>query len=163
MPLEPELLQHIFKTVGDNSSTVYIIYDLKEQKPIFISPFAEKLSGRDLDFFYQDYKTIFEIIHPDDRQFVEKKLEKLAGEAFEKNIEFRILDKKNYPIYIRLKIMTINDKYGEQKWLMAFAEDISQRKESDLNLLDINEKKDATLQILAHDLRGTSGPDKKCH
>lgn len=156
MNISPELFQHLFKSIGQNGSTTQILYDLIEKKLLFLSPNVESICHRNAKIFYENPEIIKEIIHPDDKDYVFNKIKK-EEDLFETNIEFRLLTPKFKPIYIKLKAFTIKDENDVNRWVLGYAENISQRKEAEINLLDINEKKDATLQILAHDLRGPLG------
>ncbi|MGK7391221.1 MAG: ATP-binding protein [Candidatus Cyclobacteriaceae bacterium M2_1C_046] len=151
--LNPELLSYLFQEISNKSSNLFIIYDLKEEELLYVSPMAESLCKRKIQPFYNNPEKVYELIHPDDREFVVKNIIN-DKDSDEKHIDFRILDEKLNPIFIQAKSLRLQNKDEGKNILLIQAEDISNRKESEINLLDINEKKDATLQILAHDLRG---------
>lgn len=93
-----------------------------------------------------------DLIFPEDLDYVEQQLNLLSEKEPFISLEFRIskFDKSLRWVYAKVHYL-INEE--GKPVVLGFAEDINERKEYELSLFNIKERKDTVLQILGHDLR----------
>jgi two-component system sensor histidine kinase VicK len=144
-----------FFHLAERSSELYFIYDLTHQKFNYMN--ATCLSFFDLDSFDVQPDLIFEMIHPDDRIYLNAKVGScLAGETVT-DIECRVI-RGNNERWLRIKPTVINE--NDEKLLIGQAEDFTAYKTNIDIINNHTQKKNSILNILAHDLAGPIGTIK---
>jgi PAS domain S-box-containing protein len=97
------------------------------------------------------YETFLGIVHPEDREYVEKMWEAgLRGEAYD--IEHRIVADGKVK-WVREKAYLEFDDAGELLGGFGIAQNITSRKQAELALQESDRRKDEFLAMLAHELR----------
>ncbi len=93
------------------------------------------------------------MIHPEDQEYVRENFNSLLTYKVNSFLDFRIVRADGVERWVKLKVYPILEK-DKVKYLTGILEDDSARKLGIFNMQKINGWKDATLEILAHDLRG---------
>jgi len=97
------------------------------------------------------YETFLEIVHPEDREYVEKMWEaSLRGEAYD--IEHRIVADGKVKWVREKAYLEFNDA-GELLGGFGITQNITSRKQAELALQESDRRKDEFLAMLAHELR----------
>jgi len=142
----------ILNQLAEQSNQVFFLYSLTSKHLDFINPtFKEIWNTRKKEV---DEKWLIKSVHPDDRTYVEESLREFIEGEENKRIEFRILLPKEVVKWISLTAYFIFA--NEQKnAIIGFAEDITARKKREDNSAKFNARKNAVLEILSHDIKGS--------
>lgn len=147
-----EINSAVLQQIAANTQDLVLVFHLSDRKFSFVSDTAKFFFGEDAEPLFQDLEKLLEYIFPDDRNFLLRELQSLEREVTSINTEFRLLLKDKEVKWVLLKAFALEPP-GQQREIGGFLEDISKRKEYELNLYNIKEQKDTILHILAHDLR----------
>lgn len=121
-----------FRQIIDNLREVVWLAspDLSEQ--YYVNPAYERVWGRSRESFYQQPRSPFDAIVPEDRSRVREALEYMYRE--ERDIEYRIVRPDGEVRWIRSRVYPIRNGKGEVYRVAGIAEDITDRKEAALRL-----------------------------
>jgi diguanylate cyclase (GGDEF)-like protein/PAS domain S-box-containing protein len=97
----------------------------------WVNPAVEHLSGYTVQDCYAMNDYPLQIIHPDDRDVMAKKLNLAVDGASENDISFRIIRKDGQLVWIAGSWQTIKNDMGEALGYRSSFRDISQRKEDE--------------------------------
>lgn len=146
----------LFCQLGDQSNDVYFIFDAATNRLSYLSPAFEQIWGVDNQAVISTPQIIWDTIHPEDRQEATDAYQEFKQEPKATRLVFRI----NYPgdeqKYIRLSLYPVL-LAGELKQIAGIAEDITTIQSNIFYMEKINARKNSTLEILAHDLKGPLG------
>ena len=153
---ESDIDLSIFEQIARQTSEVWFLFDLSRKKFTYLGPTFEAVWKREPKSVEENPAFILETIHPDDQQYVKNNYENFLKEKQSVRLDFRILQPDKTQRWIALKTYPI-EVDGEVKLVAGFAEDDTHRKENLLYLQTVNSKKDTSLEIISHVLRGTLG------
>ncbi|MFN6562179.1 MAG: PAS domain S-box protein [Nostoc sp. ChiSLP01] len=123
-----------FRTFAENSKDVIWITDARENRLIYVSPSYEQVWGRSAREIYTDLSHFVEFIHRDDRQRIQAGWEqRIQGELSQ---EYRVIRPDGSIVWIRDRGFPIHDAQGELLYLGGIAEDITERKQTELMLVE---------------------------
>jgi PAS domain S-box-containing protein len=153
-----------YRNVTENIDDFLFTFELvgKVLKPIFYTSSVEKITGYKQSEFLSESTLFLKIIYPDDLLIFEKKLKTILRSKLQasEEMEFRILNKHGYIVWVRTKMNILRNPEGIISKIYGLVGDISLRKraEEELNkatenLIKLNETKDKFISILSHDLR----------
>ncbi len=122
-----------FRQLAENIQDVFWISEPKSHKVIYVSPAYEQIWGHTSENLYADFMGWLKAIHPLDRERVEAaSFEKqFAGEFDE---EYRIVQPDGTIRWVRDRGFPVRDESGEIHRIAGIAEDITERKQSELEL-----------------------------
>ena len=120
-----------FRQIADNIRGAFYLSDLKPHKVVYVSPPIEQIWGITIEKFYQGPNQWIRLVHPDDRERVEKATE-IALRTGELNEEFRIIRNDGSQRWIANRGFPIRDENGEVYRIGGFVEDITERKRADV-------------------------------
>ncbi|MBG8552010.1 PAS domain-containing sensor histidine kinase [Hymenobacter guriensis] len=135
----------------EGSHAVYFVYHLQEQRVLYVSAGYEDLTGDPASHVAEDLPFWLERLHPDDRQYLRHRLAEAAPGEVVQNVELRLARADDRPQWLRLAACQLPQPEGHTL-LSGRLEDITRAKEMDINSQKFNTKKNATLEILSHDL-----------
>lgn len=99
----------------------------------YVSPAYEKVFGHTLESFYQHPRSSVDLVHPDDRESVEEALSRLdTGDEYD--IQYRIIRPDGEVRWIWSRAHPIRDQEGQIYRVAGIMEDITERKEKELEL-----------------------------
>lgn len=93
---------------------------------VYMSPSVEKISGVPCDYFYRNPRAWLDIIHPDDRERVEKGL--IEHDEESKELEYRILRPDGSARWIKNIISPVRGKKGGPNFLSGLAQDLTENR-----------------------------------
>jgi two-component system, OmpR family, sensor histidine kinase VicK len=143
----------LLKEMAEHSDEIFFIFNPDELKFIYINDAFEHFTKKKCGDLYDHPKLFMEMIHPEDQQYVRKNFNALLTNTVNSFLDFRIVRADGVERWVRLKVYPLLKK-NRIRYLTGILEDDSARKLGIFNMQKINGWKDATLEILAHDLRG---------
>jgi two-component system sensor histidine kinase VicK len=146
----------IFEQIARQTSEVWFLFDLSTKRFTYLGPTFEAVWKRKPENLLADPAWILETIHPDDKPYVTNNYGHFMEQKERLRLDFRILHPDGNQRWIALKTYPI-EQQGEVRSVCGFAEDDTPRKENLLYMQTTIGKKNASLEIISHDLRGPLG------
>ncbi len=144
-----------FRQLAENIREVFFILTPTGDETVYISPAYELVWGRSCESVYRDPMSWQEAIHPDDVDRARVLIAmQLRGELVE--AEYRILTPNGQEKHIRTKTSPIRDQAGQLIRIVGIAEDITERKHSEEELIHAWEGADAANQAKSRFLANMS-------
>ncbi|MFM2062852.1 MAG: hypothetical protein RLZZ507_2522 [Cyanobacteriota bacterium] len=134
-----------FRQIAENLPEVIWMTNIEKSEIIFVSPQYEKIWGRSLENLYQQPITWVTAIHEDDREQVIKSLPNQITPG-EYDQEYRIIQPDGTVRWIRDRAFPIANEQGIIYRIAGFAEDITERKEAEAELQQLNEELEARVE-----------------
>lgn len=120
-----------FRQMAETIEVVFWMSDGLEPKITYVSPAYERIWGRNRQKLYQDFNEYLESIYIEDRDMVVKALSsRLLQESFES--EYRIVRPDGCVRWVQDRGFLIKDDNGTPYRLVGFAQDITDRKQTEL-------------------------------
>ncbi|WP_353931701.1 PAS domain S-box protein [Okeanomitos corallinicola TIOX110] len=134
-----------FRQIAENLPEVIWMTNNEESEIIFVSPQYEKIWGRSCESLYQDSHSWISAIHKDDQ---EKIRNEFFGQAAQGGYdqEYRVIQPDGKVRWIRDRAFPIANDEGKVYRVAGFAEDITQRKETEEELRQLNEQLEARVE-----------------
>ncbi|WP_324671335.1 ATP-binding protein [Hymenobacter sp. GOD-10R] len=133
------------------SQAVQFVYQLATQRIVYVSEAYEQVVGDPIAHVNEDLPRWLQRLHPDDWQLLRHRFAEAQLEEMVENIELRVMQPNGGTQWLCLSACQVCDSDG-QAYLTGRLEDITKVKENGINAEKFNAKKNATLEILAHDL-----------
>jgi two-component system sensor histidine kinase VicK len=146
----------LFRQIGDSSNDTYFVYNVAEARFTYLSLVFESMWNINRSSVIEDAVYFLQTVHPEDRSHVVNCYYDFKEHAGEKKYQFRILADNNADKYIRVSLYPVTGQ-GETNLIAGIAEDITIVKRNIFYTEKINARKNSTLEILAHDLKGPLG------
>lgn len=146
----------IFQQIAQQTSEVWFLFDLTTQRFTYLGPTFEAIWKRSPQGLLDNPATILDTIYEDDRPYVLNNYKHFLQKKESLRLDFRIIYPDGNHRWIALKSYPIEQE-GEVNVVAGLAEDDTPRKENLLYLQMSNGKKNASLEIISHDLRGPLG------
>ncbi len=148
----------VLKQIAQSTQQVFFLYNLSSGQLDYINDNFKKIWEKKANTLAKGPATLLSTIHEGDREFVKENYEAFLKGPTTKNIQFRIsLTKKGESIkWISLSAFKIL-KEGKLYAIAGFAEDITIRQERENNAAKFNTRKNAVLDILNHEIKGSLG------
>jgi PAS domain S-box-containing protein len=148
-----------FRQLAENVRDVFFVVTPARDKTLYISPAYEPIWGRTCDSYYKNPMSFAEAIHPDDREPARLlALRQLRGEPTES--EYRIRTPDGREKWIRSRTSPIRNEDGELIRTVGIAEEITERKLNEAELIlakegaeAANRAKSRFLANMSHELR----------
>ena len=143
-------LLHSFLT---RSQAVQFVYHLAERRVCYVSDAYAHVFGDPAAHVNEDLPHWLRRLHPDDWQLLRQRLGTMQSEDLVENVELRVAQPNGETQWLSLGACQVQAPDG-QRYLTGQVTDITEGKVNGINAEKFNTKKNATLEILAHDLAG---------
>tara|TARA_B100000780_G_scaffold264954_1_gene220020 strand:- start:1774 stop:2853 length:1080 start_codon:yes stop_codon:yes gene_type:complete len=120
---------------------------------IYINDAYESLWGRSKQSLIDNPASYIESVHPDDQEMVSNMFIEFLEKHIDYEKDFRIIRADGEVKWISANTFAIFNEEGNLYRIAGFAEDITDRKEAELNINHLNKVQSGVLKMLAHDLR----------
>jgi PAS domain S-box-containing protein len=148
-----------FRQLAENIREVFWILSATAEECLFVSPAYEQIWGRTCDSIYQNPLSWQEAIHPEDREPAHAVFSRqLQGEAVAS--EYRIRTPDGEVKWIRDRAFPVRDQAGELIRIVGIAEEITERRRYEAELIHAREGAEAAnraksvfLATMSHELR----------
>jgi PAS domain S-box-containing protein len=127
-----------FRQVAENIEEIFWITDLEGSSTIYISPAYERITGRSCESLYAEPKSWRDSIHPEDRPRMEETFDSDPG--FTGDYTYRIVRPDGSIRWIRDRGFPVRDESGEVVRFAGIAEDITENKQAEEELRQVNEQ-----------------------
>lgn len=149
----------LFSDFTTHEERLCFAYDLPDKHFLYLNPAFESFFGVTAE--RASMEELLALVHPEDLDYLKQSFSALQPEEFKSKIEFRMLIKeKKHAFSLSLFYKRRQDGHDEQTKediLTGQLEDITAYKEHEDKLNEYSNKKNATLNILSHDLAGPLG------
>lgn len=144
-----------FRQLIKSIKEVFWLADFETDQMIFVSDSYEEVFGRKAVTLMEDDQSWRNLIHPADRDFVIKSLEK-NGKIGRFNEDFRIVLDSGQEKWVNSRVFTIRSNEGLPTKLSGFVEDITDKKVNELRVKKIADQLDIIHSIEKTILRSES-------
>ena len=148
----PDLFS-LFHPFVEQSQQLYFIYHLEAQRIVYASPAYETVLDSPLATVNDDLPGLLARIHPDDQAYAEKCFQHLLRGSFLEDVELRLQRPEGGVRWLSLAAARVSEREGNT-YLSGTIQDQTRAREYLDNADRFNKKKNATLEILSHDLAG---------
>lgn len=139
-----------FRQVTESINEVFWMTDTTKSKMIYASPAYEKIWGRTRAKLYESPWDWLEGVHADDRERVRKAvLSKQVAGAYDE--EFRVIQPDGSVRWIRDRAFPVLDDDGRLYRLAGIAEDVTDRKRLEREVLEISDREQERIGQDLHD------------
>lgn len=150
--------RHQMKTILDSLTQVVWAVRLPDYEPLYCSQSFRTVYGREISAWEQDGRIWEKVVHPEDADIISKIYHELAKQRYTSN-EYRILHPDGSTVWVLSQIRQVDELGGSQA-LIGSLKDITDRKTSELRLLEASRKAEAASQAkteflsrMSHELR----------
>ena len=143
----------LFKPLGEQSQVVYFSYNLASHRLVYVSPSYQRVFGSSPEQAPNELAQWLNYLHPDDREYMAECVQQLGPDQLAEEVELRLRYPDGRRQWLSLTLGRVRTADGEE-FLSGYGQDITRVKAYMDNADKFNAKKNATLEILSHDLAG---------
>ncbi len=129
-----------FRQFAENLESIFWMSDPEVQRIIYVSPAFERIWGRKCEDVYADVGVFFQGLHPDDRAKMAEAAASLDDISTPRPQEYRIVRPDGEVRWMRDCAFPVRDDNGEVYRIAGIAEDITDRKLTELALRESEER-----------------------
>ncbi|HEX3800846.1 MAG TPA: PAS domain-containing protein [Verrucomicrobiae bacterium] len=139
-----------FRQLAEAIGAVFRITDADEGQIVYVSPGYEEIWGRSCDILYQSSRAWFDAIHAEDRdRMLEVALSIKKHCGYDE--EYRILRPDGSMRWVRDRGFPVRNEKGEVYRIAAIAEDITEHRLLEKEVIEINDRERSRLGQDLHD------------
>jgi PAS domain S-box-containing protein len=148
-----------FRQLAENIRELFWMWDVEDNKAAYLSPACEQVWGIKPEDLEQNPRAWIEAVHPDDQETAQSFFARhITGESVDTN--YRIRRRDGVERWIRDRAFPIRDRSGRVIRVAGIAEDITERKQHEEQLLEAqrqalaaNLAKSRLLANMSHEIR----------
>jgi len=139
-----------FRQLAESIGAVFRMVDALEGRMLYISPGYEEIWGRPCEILYESPRVWYDAIHAEDRdRMLEADLNLRKRGSYDE--EYRIVRPNGSIRWVRDRAFTIRNEAGEMRRVGGIAEDITERKLLEKEVIEINDRERSRLGRDLHD------------
>ena len=132
-----------FREIVETIREVFWVWDMVDDRLIFVSPTYEELFGRSTASLYASFRSSIEAVHPDDRARVDTATTLLRnGVPFDER--FRVVRPDGSIRWIRSRALPVPEASGGFRRMVGVADDITEQKRGEEEL----QRSERTLRVI---------------
>ena len=108
----------------------YLLPTERDAAPVYVSRQVDALLGYEADDWLRDPGLFLRLVHPDDRERVERELSELPEDGVRQS-EYRLLARDGRVIWVRDAAVTVRGSDGEPLGIQGYLLDVSERHRAD--------------------------------
>ena len=129
-----------FREMAEHIREAFWLYDWEKRKVIYISPAYEVIWGRSIEDLYKRDNEWDESVHPDDLEYARDSFERIIQTGGGEQREYRIVHPDGSVRWVSDRGFAIKNKAGQVVRIAGIAEDITDRKQSEVALRESEER-----------------------
>lgn len=142
--------EHSFRQLAESIGAVFRVLDTVEGRMLYISPRYEEVWGRSCESLYNSTRAWFDAMHPEDRdRMIDAGLTLHKRGGYDE--EYRIMRPDGTVRWVRDRAFPIRNGDGEVHRIAGIAEDITERKALEKEVIEINDRERSRLGRDLHD------------
>jgi two-component system sensor histidine kinase VicK len=141
----------LFRPLIERGKALHFAYHLAEQRVVYVSRAYEQVVGDPVEHVNEDLPLWLARVHPDDRNYLQQRLSEVRPGELVEDVELRVAELSGGLQWLCVSVWQAQSAAGEPL-LCGSVQDITGVKEATINSHKFNTKKNATLEILSHDL-----------
>ena len=119
-----------FRQLAENINEVFWMSNADHSQILYVSPAYEKIWGQPVELLYESSMAWVESVHPDDQEALKAALRKQQQGTYDE--EYRIIRSDGDIRWIHDRAVPICDEHGQVYRLVGIAQDISHRKQHEM-------------------------------
>jgi PAS domain S-box-containing protein len=119
-----------FRQMAENSPDMFWLYDVRDEKLLYVSPAFEKIWGRKVEELYANPRIWRKAIHPEDREFIVTDFDARALTEGSEN-EYRIVWPDGSVRWVHGRVFPIRDAAGEISRVAGIVNDVTDRRQAE--------------------------------
>lgn len=144
----------LFHLFGNSSKKVFFLYNLKTQQFDYLNSAVEKIWEVDRDIILKTPELLVSSIHPDDKSAVLRRFEQTVEKGVAHDVEISLELQGGIRKEVKVEAYPLKDEAGSITHVAGEAEDVTKQSQYVDYLREYTRRKNSTLEIVAHDLRG---------
>ncbi|RDV16721.1 hypothetical protein DXT99_02755 [Pontibacter diazotrophicus] len=144
----------LFHLFGKSSKKVFFLFNLDTLRFDYLSEAVSKVWEADRELIVETPELLTSSIHPDDKSAVYRRLEQIIKEGEGREVEFSLTLPGGSQKEIKVEAHPIKNEAGVITHIAGEAEDVTKQSQYVDYLKEYTRRKNSTLEIIAHDLRG---------
>ena len=144
-----------FRQIADSIHQFIWLSDVDFTTHYYVNPAYERIWGRSRKSLYESPKSLLDGVHEDDRERVGEALRGLASRGYD--IEFRVVRPDGTMRWVWSRGVPVWDAHGKVHRIAGITEDITERKQAELELRRITESRTALIRGFTHDIKNPLG------
>lgn len=120
---------------------------------LYVNDAYQSSWGLSKESLYADPYSFLEVVHPEDKKMIINTYINTIKDKKELELDFRIVKSQKDIRWIFARVIPIRNSEGQVHRLIGITDDITERKERELRLSNLNKVQNSVIQMLAHDLR----------
>jgi two-component system sensor histidine kinase VicK len=149
----------IFGQMIELSEEIVFIYNIEKKCFDHVNEAFTEITQIESATLFDQPHLLLDVIYAEDRSYIEEKIENLLKNKNLSVLTFRIIRADQQQRWLKFKIYPVIED-GKIVYLTGIGEDDTVRRASLLSMEKINAWKNASLEIVSHDLRGPIGTMK---
>jgi two-component system sensor histidine kinase VicK len=149
----------IFGKMIELTEEIVFIYNIEKECFDHVNEAFTEITQIDSAALFNQPQLLFDVVHVEDREYIREKIKNLNNNKNLSVLTFRIIRADQQQRWIKFKVYPIVEN-GNIVYITGIGEDDTVRRASLLSMEKINAWKNASLEIVSHDLRGPIGTIK---
>ncbi len=139
-----------FRQLTETIQEVFWLQDETEDRMLYVSPAYERIWGQRVEELYLRPSAWLDAIHPDDRGRVRQAMKRQHREG-EYNEEYRVVRPDGAVRWVHDRSFPVRDADGNVHRIAGIAEDVTERKRLEREILEISEREQRRIGQDIHD------------